>query len=151
MKNEEIIESLNDLLTKAYDAEQGFKLAAERAEKFPYLVEFFNRQSDLRLCFGHELKEAITRHGGTPQKGSSMAAKLHQGWMVVKDTLTSEDNQESILEECIRGEKAALKEYDDKLEAPGLPEDISALLAEQRTRISESLLAVRVEECATTD
>ncbi len=89
MQNDKTVECLNDLLTKAYDAEEGFKQAADRASEHPTLAAFFRKQSDLRLSFGHDIKAAITKYGGTPDKGSSAAGKAHQVWISVKDTLHS--------------------------------------------------------------
>ena len=148
MENEKVTECLNDLLTKAYDAEEGFKQAAERAEGHPGLVSFFRKQSDLRLSFGHEIKQMIAKYGGTPDKGSSVAAKAHQVWISVKDTLTPDHDGEAILEECIRGEKAALEEYDEKLKCDQTPADVRALLTKQRGAIAASLAANEAKERA---
>ncbi|MES2983448.1 MAG: PA2169 family four-helix-bundle protein [Verrucomicrobiota bacterium] len=148
MKNEKINECLNDLLTKAYDAEEGFKVAAERAEGHPSLVSFFKKQSEMRRAFGHELKQAISQHGGTPDKGSSIAAKAHQIWISVKDTLTPDHDGEAILEECIRGETVALADYDDKLNCTDLPADVKALISKQRASIASSLAANKAKEKA---
>ncbi|WAC19057.1 PA2169 family four-helix-bundle protein [Luteolibacter sp. SL250] len=146
METKNVIENLNDLLTKAYDAEEGFKKAAERAEGLPALQSFFRNQSDMRLQFGHELKQAISQYGGTPDKGSSTTAKLHQVWISVKDALTPNDDGEAILEECIRGEEAALADYEEKLQHADLPSDIQSLLSNQRTAIASSLATVRAKE-----
>lgn len=148
MQNDKIIECLNDLLTKAYDAEEGFKKAAERAGGHPTLVSFFKKQSDLRFSFGHEIKKVINLYGGKPDKGSSVAAKAHQVWISVKDTLTPDHNGEAILEECVRGEKAALDDYDDKLKCDELPADVRALISKQRASIAASLSATTAKEKA---
>ncbi len=148
MENEKIVEQLNDLLTKAYDAEEGFKKAAERAEGHPLLVSFFKRQSDMRLSFGHDIKQAITRYGGEPDKGSSVAAKAHQIWISVKDTLTSDHDEEAVLEECVSGEEAALEEYDEKLKCSELPADVRQLITSQRAQIASSLATTRAKELA---
>ena len=148
MENKTVIENLNDLLTKAYDAEEGFKKAAERAEGLPALQTFFHNQSNMRLEFGHELKQAISQYGGTPDKGSSVVAKAHQVWISVKDALTPDDDGEAILEECIRGEEAALADYDKKLEQTDLPADVRSLLSKQRSSIASSLATVKAKEDA---
>lgn len=148
MENQKVTENLNDLLTKAYDAEEGFKKAAERAKSLPALEAFFRNQSNMRLEFGHELKQAITQYGGIPDKGSSVAAKAHQIWISVKDTLTPDDDGEAILEECIRGEKAALADYDKKLEQNELPADVRALISKHRSSIASSLATVKGKENA---
>lgn len=148
MENNSVIENLNDLLTKAYDAEEGFKKAAERANGLPALENFFRSQSQMRYDFGHELKQAISQYGGTPDKGSSVAAKAHQVWISVKDALTPDDDGEAILEECIRGEEAALADYDKKLEQTDLPADVKELISKQRSSIASSLATVKAKEKA---
>lgn len=148
MTNEKIVECLNDLLTKAYDAEEGFKQAAERAKSHPDLVHFFKRQSDMRLSFGHDIKQKIAVYGGKPDKGSSMTGKAHQVWISVKDALTPDHDGEAILEECIRGEKAALEEYEEKLKCDELPADVRLMISGQRDRIAASLVANTVKEKA---
>ena len=102
----------------------------------------------MRLSFGHELKQAINQYGGTPAKGSSVAAKAHQVWISVKDTLTPDHDGEAILEECIRGEKAALEDYDDKLKCSDLPADVKALISKQHGEIASSLAANMAKENA---
>ncbi len=146
MTTEKTVECLNDLLTKAYDAEQGFLKAAERAEGHPRLAMFFKQQSDLRLSFGHDLKEAIARHGGEPDKGASVAAKSHQIWITIKDAFSSDADVEPILEECIRGEEFALEEYDEKLKCDDLPADVRTLISSQRSKVAESLTTVKAKE-----
>jgi uncharacterized protein (TIGR02284 family) len=149
MDNQQSIECLNDLLTKAYDAEQGFKQAADRAQNHhPELARFFTKQSDQRLSFGHEIKQLIAQYGGVPDKGSSMAAKAHQVWITVKDALTPDHNGEAILEECVRGEEAALAEYDEKLKCTDLQQDVRNLITQQRAAIASSLAATKAKEHA---
>lgn len=148
MDHNKINECLNDLLTKAYDAEEGFKQAAANAKAHPSLVSFFERQSNMRNGFGHELKDAITLYGGKPEKGSSMLAKAHQVWISVKGTLAPDHDGEAILAECVRGETAALEDYDEKLKCPDLPEDVKAILRKQRGAIAASLAANEAKEKA---
>ena len=146
MNNNEITEKLNDLLTKAYDAEQGFNKAAERVDKHPSLARFFKNQSDMRLSFGHDIKQAIAKYGGEPDKGSSVAGKAHQIWITLKDSLSSDYDEEAVLEECIRGEKAALEEYDEKLACAELPADVREMISNQRNGIANSLVSVMQKE-----
>lgn len=146
MENNGTVEQLNDLLTKAYDAEEGFAKAAERASEHPRLVSFFSDQSAARKSFGHDLKSLITKYGGEPDKGSSVAAKAHQVWITVKDTLSGDEDEEAVLEECIRGEKAAIEEYDEVLAEAGLPSDVLQVVSAQRDKVAESLSKAIREE-----
>ena len=145
MNNEDTIEILNDLLTKAYDAEQGYEHAAERAESSPTLVEFFQRQSALRLAIGKSLKTLISKYGGEPDKGASIAAKAHQVWITMRDMVAGSDD-EAILEECERGEKEALEEYNEAIAKVGLPVDVKETLRDHRSKIAEALTTVQVKE-----
>ena len=146
MTNQQTVGTLNDLLTKAYDAEQGYAHAADKvAESSPFLASFFKNQSELRLEIGHELKTLIGKYGGEPDKGASAAAKAHQIWITVKDLVTG-SSEEAILEECERGEGAALEEYNEAITKEGLPEDVRTCLLKQRNRISSALAEVRAKE-----
>ena len=90
----------------------------------------------------------IAQYGGEPDKGSSVAAKAHQVWISVKDTLSPDHDGEAILEECVRGEKAALEEYDDKLTKSDLPADVRALITKQRDAVASSLAVNDAKEKA---
>ena len=62
MKNsEKMTYKLNELLTKNYDAEAGYKKAAEMVSQ-PQLKQFFETQAQHRYDFGHELKTEIAAH-----------------------------------------------------------------------------------------
>lgn len=141
MTNKQTIDLLNGLLTKAYDAEQGYQTAAEHAQGDLSLQSFFQHQSGIRRQMGHDLKEEILRLGGEPDKGASVVAKAHQVWIAMRGFVTGGDN-DAILEECIRGEQAALDEYDEAIRMQGLDPQVSTFLSAQRGRIAEALSAV---------
>ena len=143
-KNSEI-EILNELLTKAKDAEQGYEQAADHCKDDANLTSFFTRQSSLRFTLGKELEKHIQLLGGTPETSASVAAKAHQVWIAVKGFVTGGDNL-AILEECERGEEAALKSYDDAIAEPSLSEQSKSMLREHRERVAEALTHIHVKE-----
>ena len=149
MTNEEtietLIETLNDLLTKAYDAEQGYEKAAERAASSPMLAQFFKDQSALRLTIGKSLKTLIAKYGGEPDKGSSVAAKAHQIWITVRDFAEGGDD-EAVLKECERGEEEALEEYDEAMATAGLPADVLEALGDHRSKIADALQTIKIRK-----
>ena len=100
---EKISNNLNELLTKNYDAEAGYKLAEENV-KDNTLKEYFGRKAKERYDFGHQIKNEIKVYGESPDKGTSVAGDAHRLWMNVKSTI-SKNSEEAILEETIRGEK----------------------------------------------
>lgn len=53
---QEVGQKLNALLEKTYDAEKGFKKAAENIENNSLKI-YFNRKAEERYTFGHELKK----------------------------------------------------------------------------------------------
>ena len=71
---EEVGNKLNELLEKTYDAEKGFKKAADNTEH-PQLKAFFESKSKQRYDFGHELKTEIKSFGQEIDKGDSVAGR----------------------------------------------------------------------------
>ena len=141
---EKISNKLNELLTKNYDSEAGYKLASENV-KNNTLKEYFNARAKERYDFGHQLKNEIKVYGETPEKGTSLAGDAHRVWMNVKSTL-SNDSEEAILEETIRGEKMAIEEYNNILEEPNLPPTTESILKVQRDHIKSALEEVKAFE-----
>jgi len=114
MKNSNAIEALNDLSARTYDAEAGYKDAAENVSN-PKLKTLFKANAEQRYTFGHEIKDCISKLGGTPQKGGTLEGKAHQVWMDVKSAITTNDDA-AVLKEVNRGEEYALEAYENALE-----------------------------------
>lgn len=142
--SKEVSGKLNELLEKNYDAEKGYKLAAEKV-KNPELKSFFKQRAQERYDFGHELKAEIRNFGENPDKGSSLAGDAHRSWMNLKASL-SNDKDETVLEEAIRGEKAAVKEYEDILGDSEIPASTGNILMKQKNAIVASLNEVKALE-----
>lgn len=137
----EISKKLNELLEKNYDAEKGFKNAAEDV-KNERLKRFFKEKAQQRYDFGHELKSEIRNFGETPDKGTSFKGDAHRMWMDLKTALSS-DNEEAVLEEAIRGEKAAVEDYNKVIGKSELPPSTANLLLKQRNAIERTLNEVK--------
>lgn len=139
--SKDVTEKLNELLEKNYDAEKGFQNAAEDV-KNEKLKAFFGEKARQRYDFGHELKTEISKFGGTPDKGTSVKGDIHRAWMDLKSALTS-DKEEEVLEEAIRGEKAALEEYNEAINEKEFPPSTANLLIKQRNAIERTLQEVK--------
>lgn len=137
----EISKKLNELLEKNYDAEKGFKNAAEDV-KNEQLKIFFKEKAQQRYEFGHELKSEIRNFGDTPDKGTSIKGDAHRVWMDLKSAL-SRDNEEAVLEEAIRGEKAAVEDYNEVIAEREMPPSTANLLIKQRNAIERTLNKVK--------
>ncbi|WP_062055380.1 ferritin-like domain-containing protein [Aquimarina longa] len=139
--SEKVGNKLNDLLEKTYDAEKGFKKAAENVEHVG-LKNYFNQKSQERYNFGHELKTEIKAFGQEVDKGGSITGSVHRTWMDVK-ALFSLDNEESMLEESIRGEEAAVEEYNEVLSETSLPNTTQTILKQQKNKIMNGLSSIK--------
>ena len=139
--SKEMAERLNDLLEKNYDAEKGYKNAANDV-KNQRLKEFFKQKAQQRYDFGHELKSEIRNFGESPDKGSSFKADAHRAWMDLKSALTG-DTEEKVLEEAIRGERAAVEDYNEAIKENNFPPSTENLLIKQRNSIERSLKEVQ--------
>ena len=141
---EEVGKKLNDLLEKTYDAEKGFKKAAENVEN-PSLKSYFSDKAQERYNFGHELKSELVSFNQEIDKGGSATGTLHRAWMDVKSLFSSED-EESMLEEAIRGEKAAINEYKEVISDTSLPLSTKSILESQKTKIENGLSKIKTLE-----
>lgn len=139
--SKDIAARLNDLLEKNYDSEKGYKEAADDV-KNERLKEFFKDRASQRYDFGHELKAEIRNFGESPDKGSSVKGDAHRTWMNLKSAFSG-DNEEAVLEEAIRGEKAALEDYNKVIKEQELPPSTENLLIKQRNAIERSLEKVK--------
>ncbi|WP_299150906.1 PA2169 family four-helix-bundle protein [uncultured Dokdonia sp.] len=141
---EEVGNKLNNLLTKSYDAEAGYKKAAEKVSNTG-LKNFFNNRAQDRYNFGHEIKEEVRSFGQEVDKGTSFTADAHRAWMDIKAAFTT-DNDEAVLEEAIRGEKASVETYNEVLAETTLPSSTRTILEQQRNSIQNALIEVKTLE-----
>lgn len=141
---EKVGDRLNNLLTKSYDAEAGYKKAAEKVNNAG-LKNFFKNRAQDRYNFGHEIKEEVRSFGQEVDKGTSFTADAHRAWMDIKTVFTN-DTDEAVLEEAIRGEKASVEEYNEILAETSLPNSTRAILEKQRNNIQNALNEVKALE-----
>lgn len=146
MSAKEVTSKLNELLEKNYDTEKVYKTAADNVKNIR-LKSYFKEKAMQRYDFGHELKAEIGSFGETPDKGSSIEGDAYRAWMNLKAAFSS-DNEESVLEETIRAEKAAVEDYNKVIKADGFPPTTANLLIKQRNAIERSLNEVKELEKA---
>jgi len=139
--SEQVGQKLNDLLEKTYDAEKGFQKAAENVESSS-LKNYFETKAKERYDFGHELKTEIKAFNQEVDKGGSFTGSAHRTWMDIKAFL-SLDDEESMLEEAIRGEKAAIDEYQEIINDTSLPSTTKSILVSQKNKIENGLKNIK--------
>ncbi len=139
-----IIEELNDIIEKNYDAVRGYRKVADYANE-TRLINFFNGQARERERFITELQNEVRSLGGTPETDGSNKGSLHRAWIDFKTAL-SFDKEESVLEACITGEKNSINEYDDLLGESALPSTTRTLLMSQKQAVQSALRQIETEE-----
>lgn len=126
--NDEVIDTLNDVLESCRDGEYGFGACAEHA-KSPDLKTALLRHAEECRTAGQELQALIRQLGGEPDEGGSMSGALHRGWVSVRGTLGGYSD-EAMLDECERGEDAAVARYRKALKQD-LPPAIRSVVERQ--------------------
>lgn len=137
MENSKKIEILNDLLAKNYDAEKGYKEAAENVDDVN-LKTMFQDYARQRYDFGHEIKAAIKGMGGEVDKGDTIAAKAHRAWMDLRSFFAGND-EAAVLNEAKRGEENALSNYDEALEELSGYSSVYSTVQRQRNQIQQAI------------
>lgn len=141
---DKIGDHLNDILEKNIDAQKGFDQASGHTDSSA-LKSYFKMRSDERAGFVTALKSELNKYGEKSSDSGSAAAGIHRGWMDLKSAFSNDDD-ESMLEECVRGEKNALKEYDEALKPGELPASTADLLRMQREKIQSGLNKIKTME-----
>jgi uncharacterized protein (TIGR02284 family) len=127
-KDAEVIEVLNELLKTSHDGEYGFRTCAEEVKASKLMAVFNDRAEECRRA-AEELTQLIARLGGSPAEGGTTSGAMHRGWVHVKGAVGA-NSELSMLEECERGEDAAVARYRKAL-AQNLPAEVRGLVERQ--------------------
>lgn len=128
LDNDDVVDVLNDLIETCRDGEYGFNACAEHAQGAMLKALFLRRAAECHHAHG-ELETQVRRLGGEPHQRGTAAAALHRGWVAVRGSMTGHSDQ-AMLDECERGEDAALARYRKALKQ-ALPSDIRQIVEHQ--------------------
>jgi uncharacterized protein (TIGR02284 family) len=134
---QELASELNEVLERNYDAINGYKDAARDVEN-EAVKAYLVKQAGERVRFGQEIRDEILLLGGTPTKEGSTMGLLHRTWMNFKTNLVH-DNEDEVCEECIRGENAAVEEYNELLKETEISPRLRAELLEHKIRTLQAI------------
>jgi hypothetical protein len=87
LSNDDVIDTLNNLIETCRDGQEGFKDAAE-AVKDSQLKTLFYEYSQQRAQFSAVLMELVRELGGDPTHSGSTAGAMHRGWIELKSAIT---------------------------------------------------------------
>lgn len=141
MNDDKLIDELNDLIVRNYDASKGFQNAAGNASSSS-LKTIFTDCSEQRKSFADELEQMVRSLGGVPKSEASPLGEAHRTWMDIKSALSTNED-EALLEACASGEMAAVKAYNSLLEKSEVPSEIITRVEAQRDVVKRTLEEMR--------
>jgi uncharacterized protein (TIGR02284 family) len=109
MSDDEVCDTLNDLLESCRDGEFGFRECAEHTKAQDIKTLLTRHAAECKEA-GYELLTLVKQWGGKPEEGGTVSGALHRGWVSVRGTLSGYTDL-AMLDECERGEDAALARY----------------------------------------
>jgi uncharacterized protein (TIGR02284 family) len=134
MTVEETSALLNGLIRICRDSERCFTTAAEAANTFD-LAQGLTAFASQHALYVGELQAEVERLGGEPVDTGTLGSSLQQGLFHLKNLITGSAVSDICIA-CSHGEEAALKAYEEALQAD-LPEETHTLLARQLDQIKE--------------
>jgi uncharacterized protein (TIGR02284 family) len=130
MTNDDVTTVLNDLIQTSKDGEEGFRECAEDARQCDaQFKSMFEDRSRGCAAAASELQELVRALGGDPVKHGSVSGSMHRQWLNIKSMIAGKDDV-AVLNECERGEDAALKSYRAALQKD-LPANIRMVVERQ--------------------
>lgn len=137
--NEQLIETLNDLVMINNDRITGYGKAADQTKTMDVdLQAIFKKMEGESREYVNELNNKILQLGGQPASDTTVSGKIYRVWMDVKNVFTGAD-RESILESCEFGEDAAQKAYNDALHTDAeLDTETRQLIMDQKDSLKNS-------------
>lgn len=133
-KESEITSQLIKLEHTCMDGVKGFRDAADKVG--PPYADLFLRFAAERDQIVGELRQAARArdpHSPAPEKKGDSLGAVHRGWIDLKAALGG--GPKAILNECERGEDAAVKAFQDALNTQSLPPDVEIMLNRQYTKV----------------
>jgi uncharacterized protein (TIGR02284 family) len=130
------LEQLKSLHTRAVDARKGYEAARDDAEGRG-LTPLFQDMTALHETNARELSDCLVRAGAPANQDGSFMSVIHRTIMDVRSFFNGLD--ESVLPGLIDGEERNESAYDDALRTAAMPTDVRHLLVRQRDRIAAAI------------
>jgi len=136
IKNQEIVDDLNELVKINNDRIQGYEKAVED-NKDPQLDDLFRHYVIQSQNFRSQLADHIVRIDGTgvtDATSTDLTSKIHRAWIDIKAAVTGKDRS-AVLSSVEFGENAAIEAYKDAIEKDHIPAYIKEDLQKQLTEL----------------
>jgi uncharacterized protein (TIGR02284 family) len=140
MNTQHLIAALSTLAQASRDGAKGFDACARDA-KSRSLTSMFEASAARCSNGAAELEAEIRKLGGRPAATGGVVGTPRQTWVDIISSLTSLD-ENAVLEECERGEDAAMRAYEAALEED-LPLNIERIIRRQYASVKENHYRIR--------
>jgi uncharacterized protein (TIGR02284 family) len=139
--HKKIAHSLQELLEKNYDTEKDYRTARERAENNS-LKEFFKKQAVRKNHYATEIDRQLHSLNERPKESGSALGTIHRTWINLRSSI-GKNTDEILLEECLRGEKNSVEEYEKELRKNKFPASIEEVLRHHLTEMRATLSEIK--------
>ncbi|MDX1663941.1 MAG: PA2169 family four-helix-bundle protein [Candidatus Promineifilaceae bacterium] len=116
LSTQQVVSRINELIAICHDGALGYEVAARFIEEGRY-KELFLQYARQRRQFAAELYGRLEQSGAVAETEGDLAGFIHRTWMRLRVRLTGHELK-IILEECERGEEAAVEVYVEALQLP---------------------------------
>ncbi|WP_111307130.1 DUF2383 domain-containing protein [Confluentibacter sediminis] len=130
---EKLYSLVKDIYERNVDAHKGFLKAAEMAKQKDIKL-FFTQKAHHRGLFNDRLLSELKTAFNVPKMEGTLTETIQTpAW--IDPNMFLDASEEAMLQESLRGDTAALKDYDNLLKHPNLPSNIRFIIKEQVTVI----------------
>ena len=132
----EVARALNRCIEIFTDGEKGYAAAAADV-RAPGLKAAFQEKAAERAAFVQELQAEVQKLGAYPENEGTATGTAHRGWVDLRLALEGRSDR-IVVEECVRGEAAALDAFEKALgrtQLDVLPDELRALVHRQYAAI----------------
>ena len=128
---------LNRLIALNIASEKGFNVAAENVKNRGLQV-MFKTYAQERAQFSRTLRAIVEAMDVEPVQGSGLLAAVHRGWINIKAAMTigQPATEKVVLAEVVRGERVAVRRYEDATQQP-MDAEMRETVARQHERVHE--------------
>ena len=125
----------HDLIQTLQDGRDGYAAGADKLtdDGEAELATTFRALGARRGEMSDELQKIAAGYGDQIESSGSVAAKVHRGWMTLKDAVTGSD-PDGVLDVAEQGENHAMSEFEKALDGDISPE-FKAVVEHQLTEI----------------
>lgn len=125
---------LHELLQICMDGVKGFELAADKVRAVH--ADMFRQFGREREDCANELRAEIQRRGDDAEKKGDLTGAAHRGWINLKAAITT--GEKAVIDECERGEDAAVEAYQKVLNENALPPDLEVILSRHYRKVKNA-------------